>query len=141
MSTIKTNTLTGTTSAGSILVTGEGGSNTTNLQQGLCKHWVKFEGDGTVEVSDSTNNASITDDGTGDYTLANTTNFANTNYAFTGGGTHDPGSYNVYLILNHDASNGGTGTSSCSVSSTSPASSGSKADAELLSLTNHGDLA
>ena len=39
MSTIKTNTLTGTTSAGSIVVTGEGGSTTTNLQQGLAKAW------------------------------------------------------------------------------------------------------
>jgi hypothetical protein len=35
MSTIKTNTLTGTTTAGSISVTGEGNSTTTNLQQGL----------------------------------------------------------------------------------------------------------
>ena len=37
MSTAKVNTLTGTTTAGSIAVTGEGGSTTTNLQQGLCK--------------------------------------------------------------------------------------------------------
>ena len=52
MSTIKTNTLTGTTSAGSILVTGEGGSTTTNLQQGLCKHWTTV--DATVpEATDS----------------------------------------------------------------------------------------
>ena len=42
MSTIKTNTLTGTTSAGSIVVTGEGGSTTTNLQQGLIKGWCNF---------------------------------------------------------------------------------------------------
>ena len=42
MSTIKTNTLTGTTSAGSIVVTGEGGSTTTNLQQGLAKAWVNL---------------------------------------------------------------------------------------------------
>ena len=37
MSTLKANTFTGTTSAGSIVVTGEGGSTTTNLQQGLTK--------------------------------------------------------------------------------------------------------
>ena len=43
MSTIKTNTLTGTTSAGSILVTGEGGSTTTNLQQGLNKVWCHYD--------------------------------------------------------------------------------------------------
>ena len=44
MSTVKTNTFTGTTSAGSIVVTGEGGSTTTNLQQGLAKCWVKLDG-------------------------------------------------------------------------------------------------
>ena len=37
MSTLKANTFTGTTSAGSILVTGEGGSTTTNLQQNYVK--------------------------------------------------------------------------------------------------------
>ena len=42
MSTLRTNTLTGTTSAGSILVTGEGGSTTTNLQQGLNKVLVNY---------------------------------------------------------------------------------------------------
>lgn len=140
-SILKVDEMQGVTSAGDITITSEGGSATQSLQQGLVKHWVKFEGDGTVAVSDSLNNASITDDGTGDYTLANTNNFSSINYAFAGGGTHDPGSYNVYLILNHDASNGGTGTSSCSVSSTSPASGGQKIDAELLSFTNVGDLA
>ena len=53
MSTIKTNTLTGTTSAGSIVVTGEGGSTTTNLQQGLAKFWVHFNGTGTIATQDS----------------------------------------------------------------------------------------
>ena len=37
MATLKTNTLTGTSTAGSIAVTGEGGSTTTNLQKGLPK--------------------------------------------------------------------------------------------------------
>ena len=45
MSTLKTNTLTGTTSAGSIVVTGEGGSTTTNLQQGLAKFFFNLNGD------------------------------------------------------------------------------------------------
>ena len=35
MATLKTNTLTGTSTAGSIAVTGEGNSTTTNLQKGL----------------------------------------------------------------------------------------------------------
>ena len=43
MATLKTNTLTGTSTAGSIAVTGEGGSNTINLQQGLTKAWIEFD--------------------------------------------------------------------------------------------------
>jgi hypothetical protein len=67
MSTVKTNTLTGTTSAGSIVVTGEGGSTTTNLQQGLCKSWWQY--DQTNDATDgSLNVSSISDDSTGLYT-------------------------------------------------------------------------
>ena len=65
MSTIKTNTLTGTTSAGSIVVTGEGGSTTTNLQQGLCKSWFVFDQVNSNTLDDSFNIGSITDRGTG----------------------------------------------------------------------------
>ena len=43
MATLKTNTLTGTSTAGSIAVTGEGNSTTTNLQQGLCKVWISMD--------------------------------------------------------------------------------------------------
>ena len=70
MSTLKTNTLTGTTSAGSINVTGEGGSTTTNLQQGLAKAWGNLNGTGTPAFRDSLNMASVTDNGTGSYTRA-----------------------------------------------------------------------
>ena len=69
MSTIKTNTLTGTTSAGSIVVTGEGGSTTTNLQQGLIKMWVHAH---QHERQDSFNITSQTDNGTGDFTFTAT---------------------------------------------------------------------
>ena len=80
MSTLKANTFTGTTSAGSIVVTGEGGSTTTNLQQGLSKYWVNYNGQSTVSVRDSFNHASLTDRGTGDYTLGFTNNFASNDY-------------------------------------------------------------
>jgi len=84
MSTLKTNTLTGTTSAGSIVVTGEGGSTTTNLQQGLQKNFLNMNGTGTVAISDSFNTASITDIGTGNHSTAFTNNFNATTYVFTG---------------------------------------------------------
>ena len=81
MSTLITNTFTGKTSAGSIVVTGEGGSNTTNLQQGLAKSWANLNGTSTIALRDSLNVASVTDDGTGDYDFTYTTAFGNVNYS------------------------------------------------------------
>ena len=81
MSTLKANTFTGTTSAGSIVVTGEGGSTTTNLQQGLTKTWVTIDGDATTPVAfDSFNVASVQDDAAGKYGITMTSAMANANY-------------------------------------------------------------
>ena len=94
MATLKTNTLTGTTTAGSIAVTGEGNSTTTNLQQGLCKAWCNLDGTGTIGHLDSFNMSSPTDVGTGAFTLSFTNNMSNTSYSTVGsakestGGTH-----------------------------------------------------
>lgn len=86
-STLKINTLTGVTTAGSIAVTGEGNSTTTNLQQGLVKGFV------TIDVSageafssdDSFNMASISDSGTGHMAITFTNNMATIRYAVPGG--------------------------------------------------------
>jgi hypothetical protein len=58
-SELKVDKFTGVTTAGSIDVTGEGNSTTTNLQQGLCKAWVNADG-GAINSSfrDSFNHAS-----------------------------------------------------------------------------------
>ena len=62
-STLKINTLTGVSTAGSIAVTGEGNSTTTNLQQGLAKGWVNFDtNDNPPVANDSFNVSSLTDD-------------------------------------------------------------------------------
>ena len=61
--------LTGRASAGSIAVTAEGGTVTTNLQQGLTKEWCLFDQRGTVlganTIGDSFNVGSVTDVSTG----------------------------------------------------------------------------
>ena len=81
MSTLKTNTLTGTTSAGSILVTGEGGSTTTNLQQGLAKAYgYAQQRTSTVELKDSFNISSWSDDSTGRSTWNINSDMSNTTY-------------------------------------------------------------
>jgi hypothetical protein len=68
-SLLKVDALTGVTTAGSISVTGEGNSTTTNLQQGLAKLWINFNGTGTIAARDSFNFSGLTDNGTGDYTV------------------------------------------------------------------------
>ena len=85
MSTVIVNTLTGTTTAGSISVTGEGNSTTTNLQQGLAKVWVHMHySGGTPTTQDSLNNASNTDSGTGNVNFNYTNNMASASYAQSG---------------------------------------------------------
>ena len=81
MSEILVNKLTGTSTAGSILVTGEGNSTTTNLQQGLLKHWSHFDQETTPSANqDSFNSSSVADNATGDYSQNFANNMANANF-------------------------------------------------------------
>ena len=63
-SQLKVDTLTGVTTAGSIVVTGEGNSTTTNLQQGLTKQWTSYNQE-TPEIYNSFNLSSMVDNTTG----------------------------------------------------------------------------
>jgi len=84
-SILKVDTITGVATAGSIAITGEGNSTTTNLQQGLAKSWSLVNGTGTIAVRDTFNVASITDVGTG-YVRNNLTNsMSSANYTCIGG--------------------------------------------------------
>jgi len=98
MSTLVTNTITGlstaanitlgstpvvSASANSLTVRGEG-SNQTSIQQGLCKCWIHLTGSGTPAAADSFNVASVTDTGTGRYTINIATDFGNANYTCAG---------------------------------------------------------
>jgi hypothetical protein len=55
----------------------------TSEASGLAKAWVNFNGTGTVAIRASFNVSSITDNGTGDYTVNFTTALADANYAYT----------------------------------------------------------
>ena len=83
-SELKVDKFTGVTTAGSIDVTGEGNSTTTNLQQGLAKAWVNFNGTGTIATRDSFNLTTLTDNGTGDYSITIANDMSNANYAHAG---------------------------------------------------------
>ena len=74
MATLKTNTLTGTSTAGSIAVTGEGNSTTTNLQQGLCKVFYRIATSNSNTIEETFNVSGFTDNGTGDVTITHNNN-------------------------------------------------------------------
>ena len=134
MATLKTNTLTGTSTAGSIAVTGEGNSTTTNLQQGLAKSWVNLNGTATDAgtdldgVRDSFNVASLIDNSSGNYNVNLTNNTSNTSYCFLG-------INNTF----HGAIGSTVTTSSYNLQSYS--SSHSSEDVSLFTSATHGDLA
>tara|TARA_R100000329_G_scaffold139536_1_gene121493 strand:+ start:266 stop:646 length:381 start_codon:yes stop_codon:yes gene_type:complete len=126
MATLKTNTLTGTSTAGSIAVTGEGNSTTTNLQQGLAKVW-SFCTDNVI--TDSLNTSSSTDVTTGKYTITFTNNTATANVAVSV-------TCNENLNLNGHSSENSTSTYQIRLKDTS----GNGGDANSGSAV-HGDLA
>ena len=136
MSTIKTNTLTGTTTAGSIVVTGEGGSTTTNLQQGLSKSWATLDGTGTITLRDSFNHSSATDNGTGDYTFNFNNDFSNRNRCVNLSVNYDEGTGRPYVATEIGTPAAGTSRVDLSVSN-SPGDS----DCEDVYISGFGDLA
>ena len=79
-SELRVDNLKGSTTGGSINVLGEGTSATTNLQQGLCKVWIKTPANG-ASISDSFNVSSATDSATGQVIVNINNDMANANYA------------------------------------------------------------
>ena len=76
--------LKGASSAGSMTVVGEGGSTTTNLQQGLAKGWMNLTGTGTIAAKDSFNMSATTDHGTGAYTVSLGNDMNNNDWVVSG---------------------------------------------------------
>jgi len=142
-SQLKVNTLTGVTTAGSIVVTGEGNSTTTNLQQGLCKAWVNLNGTGTVAINNSFNTSGITDEAAGHYSHSFTNNFADAHYVGSGSAMFSTNN-NLHVVTIGD-NNGANGTvpSTSSYELRSPYVAGSSAgqDCTIVSIGNLGDLA
>jgi hypothetical protein len=64
----------------------------TNSNQ-ICKAWVNFNGTGTVAIRDSYNVSSITDGGTGYYTINFSSSMANANYSVTANTQMNYGGY------------------------------------------------
>lgn len=73
MSTIKVSTVSN--------LAGTNSTSADNVISGSAKAWVNLDGTGTVSIRASYNVTSITDNGTGDYTINFTNAMSDTNYA------------------------------------------------------------
>ena len=134
-SILKVDTITGVTTAGSIAVTGEGNSTTTNLQQGLSKAWVNFDGASSgIPINDSFNVSGNLDNGTGDYSITFSNAMSNGSYSLAGVGQAGGGGSVMGLAVN---STGGLTTASARIFT----KTGSPADSDLVTSTIDGDLA
>ena len=74
MSEIRANTISDAAGTGPVTLTG----------QYAAKAWVNFDGTGTVSVTESGNISSLTDNGTGDYTITFTQSMTDGNYSTSG---------------------------------------------------------
>ena len=101
MSTLRVDNLKGKTTANTMTVLAghaTDSTTTTNLEQGLIKSFISFDGNtadasaNLTGVNGSFNVSALEDDGTGDYDVLFTNNMANTNYTVTSGGTRNASS-------------------------------------------------
>ena len=134
-SILKVDTITGVTTAGSIAVTGKGNLTTANLQQGLSKAWVNFDGASSgIPINDSFNVSGNLDNGTGDYSITFSNAMSNGSYSLAGVGQAGGGGSVMGLAVN---STGGLTTASARIFT----KTGSPADSDLVTSTIDGDLA
>ena len=84
MSTLAVGTIKSASSAAPVI------QNSSGTEKGqFIKAWIQFQGDGTVSIRDSFNVSSVTDHGTGDYTITYTNAFSNDDYCLVGTPTED----------------------------------------------------
>ena len=136
---VKLDTVKGYTSAASVSVVGEGGSTTTNLQQGLCKSWQDLNGE-TFGSNDSFNVSGNTDHSDGDITHAYTNNMASASYHFSGFAA-DPGQQMAILHTNSAGNKAAGSIRYLTNFVNNTGGGGSQLDCEHVFVAIHGDLA
>ena len=87
---------TSTLTVTNIKATGETASRAVS---GVAAAWVNFNGDGTAAIQQSQNISSLTDNGTGEYTVSFTNNFNSTRHASVASCGDDTSSYDSVVSL------------------------------------------
>ena len=137
MSEIITDKLTGRATAGDVTITSEGGSATMQLQQGVAKAWINFNGTGTIASRDSFNIASLTDNGTGKYLLSYSSSMGNDDYALSGLARSPGATSGIFNAPSDAASDQAAGSTEVYSLNTS----GTPTDLNHIFANIHGDLA
>ena len=139
-SELKVDKFTGVTTAGSIDVTGEGNSATTNLQQGLAKFFFNLNAETFALTSNTFNITSATDSGTGNHSTAITNAMSDGIYSVSGL-AGDPGQQLFHVHI-QSLSAKTASTFAFYIYYVSNTSGGGAADdAEYIYVDAHGDLA
>ena len=107
------------------------GETASRAVSGVAAAWVNFNGTGTISARDSLNVASLTDNGTGDYTISFSNSMGNTNYS-----TVAAAAFNAWAGSDYP-----TGTLTGSVDVYSQSGTHTRIDRDILNFAFHGDLA
>ena len=120
-------------SANSMTIRGEGSAQT-SIQQGLAKAWFDITGVSTAAINDSLNISSMSDNGTGDYSIFYNNDMASVNHSTIA---------DVNFTTSGDAQNTRiTAIAAASVRTVTTITANSDfGDARKLLQTTHGDLA
>ena len=107
------------------------GETASRAVSGVAAAWVNFNGTGTIAIRDSVNVASLTDNGTGDYTVNFNNNMGNANYS-----TVAASAFNAWAGPDYTS-----GTLTGSVDVYSQTGTHTRADRDILNFALNGDLA
>ncbi len=89
----------GATSSDALVATSAGITQQGGYPSFTCRAWVNFNGTGTVAIRASGNVSSITDNGTGDYTVNFTTAMSDANYNYVCAGSVNDGTANNLTLF------------------------------------------
>ena len=82
------------------------------IEPGMCKAWIRFNGEGTISITDDFNVSTISDNNTGDYTITFDTSFSDGDYVFVGQQDDNYGSGTSCPHIMPQGTQGSTQTSS-----------------------------
>ena len=128
-SILRVNTLTDASSNNSVSLE--------TVSNGVSKQWININGDSTASITDSFNTTSITDNGTGDYSVTIANDMSNANYSLAGISGDGTSAFNRGLSTGY----GTAPTSTLYRLVSIYASSGAAVDCAYVSCQLNGDLA